>query len=164
MIVPDVNVLVYAHRADVDEHEPYREWLDRLLNSGPSFGMSEMVLSSFVRIVTNGRIFAKPTGVRDALTSTAALLAPPQCVRVRPGAGHWQIFEDLCRRHVVGAKLVADAYLAAIVMEAGCELATADRDFARFEGLRWRHPLAERTSGGGDVVMEPGHRPWLTSE
>ena len=164
MIVPDVNVLVYAHREDMDEHEPYREWLDSLVNSGPAYGMSELVLSSFVRIVTNGRIFQKPTAIRDALASTAELLAPPQCVPVRPGSGHWAIFDGLCRRHSVTAKLAADAYLAAIVMEAGCELATADRDFARFEGLRWRHPLAERTGGGGDIVMEPGRRPWLISD
>ena len=164
MIVPDVNVLVYAHREDMDEYGPYREWLDRLVNSGPAYGMSELVLSSFVGIVTNGRIFTKPTGIRDALASAANLLVPPQCVRVRPGAGHWQIFEDLCRRHVVGGKLIADAYLAAIIMEAGCELASADGDFARFEGLRWRHPLAESTGGGEDVVMEPGRRPWLISD
>ena len=147
----------------MDEHEPYREWLDWLVNSGPAFGMSEMVLSSFVRIVTNRRTFREPTGIREALASAASLLALPQCVPVRPGPRHWAIFDGLCTRHAVAAKLVPDAYLAAVVMEAGCDLATADRDFARFEGLRWHHPLAGRM-GGDDVVMEPGHRPWLTSE
>jgi len=164
LIVPDVNVLVYAHRADMTEHEPYREWLDGLVNSGPAYGMSEMVLSSFVRIVTNRRIYSKPTENHEALASAARLLAPPQCVPVRPGPGHWEIFEDLCKRHAARSKLVADAYLAAIVMEAGCDLATADRDFARFEGLRWHHPLAGRPGGAGDVVMEPSRRPWLTSD
>ena len=163
MIVPDVNVLVYAHREDMDEHEPYREWLDWLVNSGAAYGMSEMVLSSFVRIVTSRRIFREPTGTRSALAAAARLLAPPQCVPLRPGPRHWEIFDGLCRRHAVAAKLVPDAYLAAVVMEAGCELATADRDFALFEGLRWRHPLAGRI-GGGDIVMEPRRRPWLASE
>jgi len=163
LIVPDVNVLVYAHREDMDEHEPYREWLDWLVNSGAAYGMSEMVLSSFVRIVTSRRIFREPTGTRNALATAARLLAPPQCVPVRPGPRHWEIFDGLCRRHAVAAKLVPDAYLAAIVMEAGCDLATADRDFALFEGLRWHHPLAGRM-GGGDIVMEPRRRPWLTSE
>ena len=145
------------------EHEPYRDWLDWLVNSGPAYGMSEMVLSSFVRIVTNRRIFREPAGTREALASAARLLEPPQCVPVRPGPRHWEIFDGLCRRHAVGAKLVADAYLAAVVMEAGCDLATADRDFARFEGRRWHHPLAGRPGGPGDVVMEPTRRPWLTS-
>ena len=164
MIVPDVNVLVYAHREDMDEYEPHREWLDWLVNSGPAYGMSEMVLSSFIRIVTNPRTFREPTGTREALASAARLLSPPQCVPVRPGPRHWEIFDGLCRRHAATAKLVPDAYLAAIVMEAGCDLATADRDFARFEGLRWHHPLAGRPGGAGDVVMEPRRRPWLTSE
>ena len=164
MIVPDVNVLVYAHREDMVEHEPYREWLDWLVNSGPAYGMPEIVLSSFVRIVTNRRTFREPTGTRTALASAARLLEPPQCVPVRLGPRHWGIFDGLCRRHDVTGKLVADAYLAAIVMEAGCDLATADRDFGRFEGLRWHHPLAGGPSGPGDVVMEPRRRPWLTSD
>jgi hypothetical protein len=164
VIVPDVNVLVYAHREDMSEHEPYREWLDWLVNSGRAYGMSEMVLSSFVRIVTNRRTFREATGTREALASAARLLAPPQCVPVRPGPRHWEIFDGLCRRHTVAAKLVADAYLAAIVMEAGCDLATADGDFARFEGLRWHHPLAGRPGVPADVLMEPRRRPWLTSD
>ncbi|MDE2976102.1 MAG: type II toxin-antitoxin system VapC family toxin [Acidobacteriota bacterium] len=164
MIVPDVNVLVYAHREDMDEHGPYREWLDWLVNAGPAYGMSEMVLSSFVRVVTNRRTFREPTETREALASAARLLEPPQCVPVRPGPRHWEIFDGLCRRHAVASKLVADAYLAAIVMEAGCDLATADRDFARFEGLRWQHPLAGKPGGEGGVVMEPRRRPWLTSD
>jgi len=164
LIVPDVNVLVYAHREDMDEHGPYREWLDWLVNAGPAYGMSEMVLSSFVRIVTNRRTFREPSETRQALASAAKLLEPPQCVPVRPGPRHWEIFDGLCRRHAVASKLVADAYLAAIVMEAGCDLATADRDFARFEGLRWHHPLAGRPGGECGVVMEPRRRPWLTSD
>ena len=148
----------------MDEHGPYREWLDWLVNAGPAYGMSEMVLSSFVRVVTNRRTFREPTETREALASAARLLEPPQCVPVRPGPRHWEIFDGLCRRHAVASKLVADAYLAAIVMEAGCDLATADRDFARFEGLRWQHPLAGKPGGEGGVVMEPRRRPWLTSD
>ena len=164
MIVPDVNVLIYAYREDAEEHRAYREWLEGLVNGGTAYGMSELVLSSFVRVVTNGRIFEKPTKPSEALAISAKLLEPLQCVPVRPGPRHWEIFDGLCRRYAVTGNLVADAYLAATVMEAGCDLATADRDFARFEGLRWHHPLAGRTGGPADVVMEPRRRPWLTSD
>ena len=141
MILPDVNVLVYAYREDMAEHDRYRRWLDGVVNAGRPYGMSELVLSAFVRIVTNRRVFRKPCTSSEALSFTRQLLSPSSCVPVRAGPGHWEIFDLLCRRHAVAGNLVADAYLAAVAMEAGCELVTVDRDFARFTGLRWRHPL-----------------------
>lgn len=141
MILPDVNVLVYAYREDVAEHERYRGWLDGIVNAGRPYGMSELVLSAFVRVVTNARVFRTPSAPSEALAFTQQLLSPSICVPVRPGPGHWAIFDRLCREHRAAGNLVAYAYLAAIAMEAGCELVTADRDFARFAGLRWRHPL-----------------------
>ena len=99
------------------------------------------MLSAFVRVVTNRRVFGNPSTPAEALAFTRQLLSPPNCVPVRPGPGHWGLFDSLCRKHEVTGNLVADAYLAAIAMEAGCELMTVDRDFARFTGLRWRHPL-----------------------
>ena len=141
MILPDVKVLVYAYREDVADHLRYRDWLTRTVNAGRPYGVSELVLSAFVRIVTNRRVFRNPSPPPEALSFTGRLLSSPNCVPVRPGPGHWAIFERLCRHHDVAGNLVADAYLAAIAIEAGCELVTADRDFARFIGLRWRHPL-----------------------
>ena len=99
------------------------------------------MLSAFVRIVTNRRVFKEPSTSSEALSFTRQMLSPSSCVPVRPGPEHWEIFDLLCRRHAVAGNLVADAYLAAIAIEAGCELVTVDRDFARFTGLRWRHPL-----------------------
>ena len=141
MILPDVNVLVYAYRQDVADHQRYRDWLARTVAAGRPYGISEFVLSAFVRIVTNRRVFRNPSTPADALSFTGRLLSASNCVPVRPGPGHWAIFDRLCRRHAVTGNLVPDAYLAAIAIESGCELATADRDFARFTGLRWRHPL-----------------------
>ena len=141
MILPDVNVLVYAYREDMTEHDRYRDWLVRVVNTGRPYGISELVLSAFVRIVTNPRVFRNPSTPPEALSFAWRLLSPPACVPVRPGAAHWSIFDRLCRRHDVTGNLVADAYLAAIAIEADCELMTVDRDFARFAGLRWRHPL-----------------------
>ena len=141
MILPDVNVLVYAYREDMADHHRYRAWLGRTVNAGRPYGVSELVLSAFVRVVTNRRVFRNPSTPSEALSFTRRLLSPSNCVPVRPGPGHWAVFDGLCRRHDVAGNLVADAYLAAIAIEAGCELVTADRDFARFAGLRWRHPL-----------------------
>jgi hypothetical protein len=94
-----------------------------------------------VRIVTNPRIFGTPTPLATALEFIDEIHARPTCVRLRPGAEHWSIFAKLCRTTAATGKLVADAYHAALAIEHGCELATTDGDFARFPGLRWRHPL-----------------------
>jgi predicted nucleic acid-binding protein len=67
----------------------------------------------------------------------------PTCVPVSPGPRHWDLFVRLCRAAGVRGNLVPDAFLAALVIESGCELVTTDRDFSRFPGLRWRHPFDE---------------------
>jgi toxin-antitoxin system PIN domain toxin len=142
MIVPDVNVLIYAHRADATDHAAYARWLQELVSGDAPFGCSEQALFGFVRIVTNPRVFRDPTPLELALSFVDELLARPRYVRLRPGSRHWSIFARLCRESGATANLIADAYHAALVIEHGCELATTDSDFARFPGLRWAHPLA----------------------
>jgi toxin-antitoxin system PIN domain toxin len=142
VILPDVNVLVYAFVAESPDHPRYAEWLRHAATGREAFGLSELVLSGFVRIVTNPRVLKVPAPPRDALAFVGTLRTRPNVVLVNPGARHWDIFERLCVE--VGAKgnLVADAYLAALAIESGSEWITTDRDFSRFPGLRWRHPLA----------------------
>jgi len=144
VILPDANVLIYAFRRDAQRHSEYRGWLAAALADEPAFGLSDVVLSSVVRIVTHPRVFAKPSTLEQALGFCEFLRDQPNAVRLNPGDRHWRIFDDLCRK--VGAKgnLIPDAYLAALAIETGAEWITADRDFARFPGLRWRHPLQER--------------------
>lgn len=141
MILIDVNVLVYAHRQDADRHTAYRSWLEQTVNSDAPFGLSDLVLSGFLRVVTSPRIFRPPTPTETALTEVTRLRARPKRVRVGPGARHWDIFTRLCRDAGAKGNLIADAYLAALAIESGSEWITADRDYARFPGLRWRHPL-----------------------
>jgi toxin-antitoxin system PIN domain toxin len=141
MILPDVNVLVYAHRGDAPDHVRYAGWLEDLARSDAAFGLAQLVLSGFLRVVTHPRIFMPPTPVEDALTFVEGLRARPNCVPVAPGARHWDLFVSLCRRAGARGNLVPDAYLAALAIESGCEWITTDRGFARFPGLRWRHPL-----------------------
>jgi hypothetical protein len=105
-------------------------------------GVSELVLSGFIRVVTHPRVFDPPDRVEDALGFAAAVRNQPAAVPVAPGERHWSIFDQLCRAAGVKGNLVPDAYLAALAIESGAELITADRDFSRFAGLRWRHPLA----------------------
>jgi len=142
MTLTDVNVLIYAHRAESPEHNAYATWLAEVANGVEPFGMSEAVLHGFVRIVTNSRVFPEPTPTETALSFVSQLRSRPNCIALRPGPRHWAIFEELCRVSKAKGKLVADAYHAALALEHGCEWITTDGDFARFSRLRWRHPLA----------------------
>jgi len=141
MLAPDVNVLVYAHRAEIPEHAACRGWLEDLVNADAAFGLADVVLSGFLRVVTHPRIFDPPTPLDEALSEAAALRAQPNCLSLEPGARHWSIFERLCRESRARGNLVADAYLAALAIESGCEWVTTDRDYAAFPGLRVRSPF-----------------------
>lgn len=140
MRTPDVNVLVDAFREDSPHHEPVVHWLRRLVASSESFALFEMVLAGFVRVVTHPKIFDPPAPLDAALDFADALLEQPNCVVMRPGARHWKIFEHLCDAGDARGNLAADAYMAAMAIEAGCTLVTSDRDFARFDDLRWELP------------------------
>lgn len=141
MILPDVNVLLYAFRPDLPEHARYRAWLDRVLMGSDTFALSELVLSAVVRVATQPKVYRTPEDTSDVLAYVESIRAQPHAVVVRPGASHWRHFSQLCRVAGVSGKLVADAYHAALAIEHGCTWVTTDRDFARFPGLRWRHPL-----------------------
>lgn len=141
MILPDVNVLVYAHRADAPNHSAYKEWLESEINSDQAFGLSELVLSSFLRVITHQRIFDPPSQLSVALAFANQLREQPNCVLIQPSSRHWGIFIRLCSEVGVKGNLVPDAYLAALAIDSGSEWITTDRDFSRFPGLKWRHPL-----------------------
>lgn len=142
MLLVDVNVLVYAHRTDAADHPRYRQWLESQLGSDAAYGMADLVLSGFIRVVSHPRVFREPTPLEAALRFTAAIRDRSNCVNVVPGPRHWEIFTRLLRESEAKGNLVSDAYLAALAMESGSEWITTDRDYARFKGLRWRHPLA----------------------
>ncbi|MDP6350680.1 MAG: type II toxin-antitoxin system VapC family toxin [Alphaproteobacteria bacterium] len=141
MILCDVNVLVHAHRAETTNHADYRIWMEDMINSGTAFAVSDIVLGGFIGVVTHPRVFREPSPLADALAFASQLIAPETCVRVTPGPRHWTLFDRLCREGGANGNLVADAFLAALAIENGCEWITTDRGFSRFPGLRWRHPL-----------------------
>ena len=141
MILPDVNVLLYAFRSDSVDHDRYHAWLDSVVNGREAYGMSPRALASVVRISTHPRIYARPSRLERALAFCDALTGQPNCQMVQPGSRHWTIFADLCRQARANGNLVQDAWFAALAIEHGCEWITTDRDFARFEELRWRAPF-----------------------
>ncbi len=138
----DVNVLIYAHREDSTlEHEHYAQWLKTMAMGREAFGLSEAVLSGFVRIVTNPRVFKNPTSIEQALSFCSNLRKRSQACVLKPGDRNWSIFTSLCLELPAKGKLVADAWHAALAIEYDCEWITTDSDFSRFPGLKWRHPL-----------------------
>ena len=139
MVLADVNVLVYAHREDTAHHAGCRGWLERVVNGDEAYGVSELVLSGFLRVVTHPKVFTKPSTIAQALAFADQLRDPPNSILVHPGPRHWEIFHRLCIESGAKGNLVPDAYLAALAIEAGCEWVTTDRDFSRFTGLRLRH-------------------------
>jgi toxin-antitoxin system PIN domain toxin len=140
--LPDINALIYAHREDAPEHDRYAAWLERLASGPAPFALSSVTLGGFLRIVTNPRIFQPATPMEVALEFCRGLMARPTAAFIQPGARHWTIMVDLIERSDVRGAMVSDAYLAALAIEHGCQLATTDSDFARFPSLRWRHPLS----------------------
>lgn len=143
MVLPDVNVLVYAHRRDAPDHKRYRTWLEDAVNGDEAYGLTGLVLSGFVRVVTHPRVFSPASALEDALAFVSALRDRPNRVSVAPGPRHWELFCSLCERAGARGNLIPDAYLAALAIESGSEWITTDRDYARFPGLRWRHPFKQ---------------------
>lgn len=132
----DVNVLIYAHRADSPHHTACRRFVETQVAEPSLFGAPALTLSGFLRVSTHPRVFETPTPLDDALEFVDTLTGRANFVTVVPGARHWSIFTDLLRTAHARGNLVADAYLAAIAIETGSEWVTTDDDFARFEGLR----------------------------
>jgi toxin-antitoxin system PIN domain toxin len=137
----DVNVLVYAHRPESPGHDGYRAWLDVARSGHEPLGLSDVVLSGFLRVVTHARVFREPSPLGVALEFVDGLLGSPATSVVAPGERHWSIFADLCRTVGATGNVIPDAYLAALALEQGATWVTADRSFGRFPGLRREHPL-----------------------
>jgi toxin-antitoxin system PIN domain toxin len=137
----DVNVLVYAHREDLPEHNDYRVLLESWANDDEPLGLLEPVLTGFLRVITNRRIFLEPTASALAFDMADRLTAAPAALIIRPGERHWSLFTGLCRTVNAAGNDIADAALAACAIEQNALWLSADRGFARFPGLNWRHPL-----------------------
>jgi len=141
MLLLDVNICIYAIREDSVDHSAYRTWVGGLLTGEEPVGMSELVLSGVIRLLTNHRVFQQPSTTTQALEVCNSLRAAPAAIPVRPGPRHWGLFDSLCTQVGAKANTVPDAYHAALAIENGATWITTDRSFARFPGLRWRLPF-----------------------
>ena len=144
MIVPDVNLLLYAHLTAFAGHQRAREWWKELLDGNESVGVSSIAIFGFVRISTNRRMVRQPLAVDTAADLVESWLARPQVELIHPGPRHVETTLRLLREVGTAGDLTTDAQLAALAIENNAELHSADTDFARFSGLRWVNPLARR--------------------
>lgn len=142
MILVDANLLVYAHIAEMREHEPARAWLDERLNGVAPVGLPWATLLAFVRLVSNPRILAQPRTVVQAWRQVESWLDAAPVTITEPTERHREIVGGLLCAPGMSSKLVPDAHLAALAIEHGLTLCSADTDFARFPDLRWENPLA----------------------
>lgn len=138
----DVNVLLYAVNSDGPNHAEARAWLERSLSGTETVAFSWLVLLAFLRLSTRVAVFPQPLSLEQAIALIDGWLAQPCAVVLEPTSRHWGILKSLLTAVGTAGNLSSDAHLAALAIEHGAELCSADRDFARFPMLRWVNPLA----------------------
>lgn len=141
MILVDANLLVYARVRAFEQHEAARSWLDERLNGVPGVGLPWPSLLTFVRLVSNARVFERPMPVADAWRQVEEWLDRPAVWSPAPTEHHREVISRLMPAVGNRPNLVPDAHLAALAIEHGVTLCSADADFARFAELRWENPL-----------------------
>lgn len=141
MIVPDVNLLLYAAVDAFPEHAAARAWWEAQLNGEAEIGLAGPVLFGFVRIATNPRVLHPPLPVDDCLAQVESWLERPQIDFLLPGPRHIEIAFRLMRQLGAAGNLTTDVQLAALAIEYQAELHSNDADFGRFPQLRWINPL-----------------------
>jgi hypothetical protein len=142
VIVPDVNLLVYAYNSAATQHGRARAWWEACLSGQDGIGLSWLVVLGYLRLVTSRRVLVRPIDASLALTHVRSWLERPPVVILAPGGRHLDVLETLLRATGATSALITDVHLAALAIENQAELCSNDADFARFPGLRWRNPLA----------------------
>jgi uncharacterized protein len=141
VIIPDINLLMYAYNRSAVMHERARAWWEGVLNREQPVGLAWVVALGFVRLTTHPSVLAAPLRPQDALGRVRGWLNQPGVRILEPGPRHLDLLDELFRATGVGGSLTTDTHLAALAMEHQSELHSNDADFARFPGLRWRNPL-----------------------
>jgi toxin-antitoxin system PIN domain toxin len=139
--LPDANLLLYALDEASPNHSQSVHWLDEVLSGTEPIGFSWSVLLAFLRLSTRPLLFANPLEASEAFDLIAGWLSQPNAVVVHPTDRHLDILRGLVEPLGTAGNLTSDAHLAALAIEHGGEVYSADTDFARFQGLRWSNPL-----------------------
>ena len=141
MIIPDINLLIYAHNDGASYHDSAKRWWEGLVNGSERVGVPWIVSTGFVRLMTHPRVLAHPATPAEAVDFVLAWFDSPQVITINPEPEHLTHFQRNLIAAGVGANLVTDAHIAAVAMEYQAEVHSNDSDFSRFPGLRWRNPL-----------------------
>lgn len=144
MKVIDVNVLLYAVNQDGEPHAEVRRWWHAALNGDESIGLPWIVLSGFLRIATNPRVYPEPLTADQALGEVESWLSVEVATTVSEKPDHWPVFRNLLAETGTAGNLATDAHLAALAITHDATLVSCDNDFARFNGLRWENPRQGR--------------------
>ncbi len=141
MILPDVNLLVYAHNIRSPQHSKAIKWWAQCLEGPDGVALAWVVIMGFVRIVTHPKIFEHPLPVEDATGRVEEWLMLPHVHVIHPPDTHFQTWSSLLKQLGTAGNLTTDAHLAALAIQRGLILQTTDADFSRFPGLKWNNPL-----------------------
>lgn len=141
MIALDANILLYAYNADAPQHLPIARWLTGLLASKEVIALPWITVWAFIRISTNPRIWSTPRSAKEAFGIIGEWLEQPAVFLLQPGPRHWELLGSLVMENQAAGPLVTDAILAALAIENGASLASTDRGFSCFQGLRWINPI-----------------------
>jgi toxin-antitoxin system PIN domain toxin len=141
MIVPDLNLLIYAYNVDATEHLLAKRWWEACLSEFRPVGLSWAVITGYVRLITGRMAMVDPFSVSDAVSHVRSWLERPQVEILTPGPRHLDLLDSLLRDARASGALAMDAHLAALAIENNAEVHSNDSDFSRFPGLRWINPL-----------------------
>lgn len=141
MIVPDVNMLLYAEIDAFPHHRAAKEWWEGLLNGERRVGLAAASIFGFLRISTNRRVFEEPLAIKDAIARVQRWLEQPNASFLVPGTRYLSTAFGLLESLGTASNLTTDVQLAAHAIEHGGEVHSNDVDFGRFDGLRWVNPL-----------------------
>lgn len=142
MIVIDANLLIYSYDNHSEHHLKSAACVEQILSGAEPVGLSWQTVCAFLRVVTNRRLPGRRVGLEEAADAVQGWLEQPNVRILLPGDHHWSILRRMIVEGGASGPLITDAELAAMTIEYGAVLYTADRDFARFPGLRWVNPLA----------------------
>jgi len=142
MIIPDINLLIYAYNEDAPLHVPAKAWWERCLSGTRPVGLAWVALLGFVRLMSSRRVLLEPMTPNEAVGHCRLWMLQPNAQIVSPGPAHIDVLSNLVTGPSISSSLVTDAHLAALAIEHQAELHSNDSDFSRFSGLKWRNPLA----------------------